>query len=129
MSAGGLQFLLVFLGGGLGSAMRHGMNLLAARWLGTQYPLGTLGINVLGAFAMGVIVEYWASRSGLSPQARLFLATGVMGGFTTFSTFALEVAVLQSRGEMLVAGLYVAGSLVLGIGALYAGMALVRVLP
>ena len=122
-----MQFLLVFLGGGLGSALRHGTTLLAARWLGTQYPLGTLCINVLGSFAMGVVVEYWAAKSGLSPQARLFLTTGVIGGFTTFSTFALEVAVLQSRGEMLAAGLYVAGSLVLGVGALYAGMVLVRV--
>lgn len=124
-----MEFLLVFLGGGIGSALRHGMNLLAARWLGTQYPLGTLCINVLGAFAMGVVVEYWTTRSGLSPQARLFLTTGILGGFTTFSTFALEAVVLQSRGEMLAAGLYVAGSLVLGVGALYAGMALVRVLP
>lgn len=123
-----MEFLLVFLGGGLGSAARHGTNLLAARWLGTQYPLGTLGINVLGAFAMGVVVEYWASRSGLSPQARLFLTTGILGGFTTFSTFALEIAALQLRGEIAAAALYALGSLVLGVAAIYAGMALVRAL-
>ncbi len=123
-----MEFLLVFLGGGLGSAARHGANLLAARWLGTQYPLGTLGINVLGAFAMGAVVEYWAARSGLSPQARLFLTTGILGGFTTFSTFALEIGALQLRGEIAASILYALGSLVLGVAGLYAGMALVRAL-
>ncbi|MFT0546250.1 fluoride efflux transporter CrcB [Allopusillimonas ginsengisoli] len=121
-----MEFLLVFLGGGLGSATRHGVNVLAARFWGVQYPVGTLCINILGCFAMGVAMEYWAVKSGLPQQARLFLTTGVIGGFTTFSTFSLEVALLNSRGEILLAGLYIVGSLVLGIGGLYAGMALVR---
>lgn len=121
-----MEFLLVFLGGGLGSATRHGVNVLAARFWGVQYPVGTLCINILGCFAMGLAMEYWAVKSGLPQQARLFLTTGVIGGFTTFSTFSLEVALLNSRGEILLAGLYIVGSLVLGIGGLYAGMALVR---
>ena len=121
-----MEFLLVFLGGGIGSATRHGVNVLAARLWGIQYPVGTLCINILGSFAMGVVVEYWAVKSGLPQQARLFLTTGVIGGFTTFSTFSLEVALLSSRGEIMLAGLYIVGSLVLGVGGLYAGMALVR---
>lgn len=121
-----MEFLLVFLGGGLGSATRHGVNVLAARLWGVQYPVGTLCINILGSFAMGLVVEYWAVKSGLPQQARLFLTTGVIGGFTTFSTFSLEVALLTSRGEIMLAGLYTVGSLILGIGGLYAGMALVR---
>lgn len=121
-----MEFLLVFLGGGLGSATRHGVNVLAARFWGVQYPVGTLCINILGCFAIGVAMEYWAVKSGLPEQARLFLTTGVIGGFTTFSTFSLEVVLLNSRGEILLAGLYIVGSLVLGIGGLYAGMALVR---
>lgn len=75
---------------------------------------------------MGLAMEYWAVKSGLPQQARLFLTTGVIGGFTTFSTFSLEVALLNSRGELMLAGLYIVGSLALGIGGLYAGMALVR---
>ncbi len=121
-----MEFLLVFLGGGIGSATRHGVNVLAARLWGIQYPVGTLCINILGSFVMGVVVEYWAVKSGLPQQARLFLTTGVIGGFTTFSTFSLEVALLSSRGEIMLAGLYIVGSLVLGVGGLYAGMALVR---
>ena len=121
-----MEFLLVFLGGGLGSATRHGVNVLAARLWGVQYPVGTLCVNILGSFAMGLVVEYWAVKSDLPQQARLFLTTGVIGGFTTFSTFSLEVALLNSKGEIMLAGLYVVGSLILGIGGLYAGMALVR---
>ena len=121
-----MGYLWVFIGGGLGSALRHGVNVLAARCWGTQYPIGTLCINVLGSFAMGVVVEYLAMKSGLSQQVRLFLTTGVIGGFTTFSTFSLEVATLSSRGEIMLAGLYVASSLIFGIGGFYVGMALVR---
>jgi|SRR5690625_2528383 len=121
-----MGYLWVFIGGGLGSALRHGVNVLAARFWGTQYPIGTLCINVLGSFAMGVVVEYLAMKSGLSQQVRLFLTTGVIGGFTTFSTFSLEVATLSSRGEIMLAGLYVASSLIFGIGGFYVGMALVR---
>lgn len=121
-----MQTLLVFIGGGLGAVLRHLVNMAAARWTSGAYPWGTLFINVLGAFLMGVVVEYWASHSGLSQPARLFLATGILGGFTTFSTFALEVGLLHARGESLMALGYAAGSVVLGVGALFAGMATVR---
>ncbi|WP_399681994.1 CrcB family protein, partial [Xenophilus sp.] len=85
-----MEFLIVFLGGGLGSAMRHGVNVLAARYVASGFPFGTLAINVLGSFVMGLIVELLALRMGLPQNLRLFLTTGILGGFTTFSTFSLE---------------------------------------
>jgi len=121
-----MEFLIVFLGGGLGSAMRHGVNVLAARYVASGFPFGTLAINVLGSFAMGLIVELLALRMGLPQNLRLFLTTGILGGFTTFSTFSLEAALLHERGQTALAGGYVAASVVLGIGALFLGMALVR---
>ena len=121
-----MQFLLVFLGGGIGSMLRHGVNLLAARLTSGAYPWGTLCINVLGSFVMGAVVEFWALKSGLPQQARLFLTTGILGGFTTFSTFALEVGLLHSRGETAAALFYAVGSVALGVGALFLGMAVVR---
>ncbi|WP_038203408.1 fluoride efflux transporter CrcB [Xenophilus azovorans] len=121
-----MEFLIVFLGGGLGSAMRHGVNVLAARHVASSFPFGTLAINVLGSFVMGLVVELLALRMGLPQNLRLFLTTGILGGFTTFSTFSLEAALLHERGQTALAGGYVAASVVLGVGALFLGMALVR---
>ena len=123
-----MGFVIVFLGGGLGSAARYGVGVLALRLVGSEYPWGTLTINVVGYFAMGVVAEYFALRSGLSQPMRLFLTTGIIGGFTTFSTYALETALLQERGEMGAALTYALGSVVVGVAALFAGLALVRVL-
>ena len=125
-----MEFLLVFVGGGIGSALRHGVNAMSLRLLGVQfqYPVGTFFINVLGSFLMGLVVEYWALKSGMSQQGRLFLTTGIIGGFTTFSTFALEIGLLNSKGEVVAAALYAIASVVVGLAALYAGMALVRAL-
>ncbi|GJE27512.1 fluoride efflux transporter CrcB [Methylobacterium organophilum] len=123
-----MGFVIVFLGGGLGSAARYGVGVLALRLVGSEYPWGTLTINVVGSFAMGVVAEYFALRSGLSQPMRLFLTTGIIGGFTTFSTYALETALLQERGEMGAALTYALGSVVVGVAALFAGLALVRVL-
>ncbi|MEN5060885.1 fluoride efflux transporter CrcB [Luteimonas sp. TWI1416] len=120
-----IPFLLVFLGGGLGAALRHGVNLLALR-AGTTFPYGTLCINVVGSLLMGVVVGWFAARSGLSPSLRLFLMTGVLGGFTTFSAFSLEAALLYERGQLGLAVAYVLASVTLSIGGLFAGMALVR---
>lgn len=125
-----MEFLLVFVGGGIGSALRHGVNVMSLRLLGVQfqYPVGTFFINVLGSFLMGLAVEYWALKSGMSQQGRLFLTTGIIGGFTTFSTFALEIGLLNSKGEVVAAALYAIASVVVSLAALYAGMALVRAL-
>ena len=127
---GGMQWdiLIVFLGGGIGAALRHGVNLAAARLFGTGFPLGTMMINVLGSFAMGLIAEYFALRRGLPQHWRLFLTTGILGGFTTFSAFSLEAALLYERGQIGGAAIYVGGSVALAIGALFAGLAIVRML-
>jgi CrcB protein len=123
-----MNFLIVFLGGGIGAALRHGVNVLALRIVGIGFPYGTLCINVAGSLLMGVLMEYFALRSGLSASSRLFLATGVLGGFTTFSTFSLEAALLWERGQAGLAALYVVASVGLAIGGLFAGMACVRAL-
>jgi fluoride exporter len=123
-----MGFLIVFLGGGLGAALRHGVNMAAARLLGTAFPYGTLAINILGSLAMGLIAEFFALKSGLPQHWRLFLTTGILGGFTTFSAFSLEAALLYERGEVAGAAIYVVASVVLAISALFAGMAIVRVL-
>ena len=121
-----MNYFLVFLGGGLGAAARHGVNVISLRLFGTGFPLGTLLINIVGCLAMGLFVEYFALRSGVSPSTRLFVTTGVIGGFTTFSAFALEAALLHHRGQLGLAAIYVAASVLLSIGALFGGMALIR---
>ena len=123
-----MGFLIVFFGGGLGAALRHGINLVAARALGTEFPYGTLIINVLGSLAMGLIAEYFALKAGLPQRLRLFLTTGILGGFTTFSTFSLEAALLYERGAVASAAIYVIASVVLAIGGLFAGLMIVRTL-
>jgi CrcB protein len=123
-----MGFLIVFLGGGLGSALRHGINIVAARAFGTEFPYGTLIINVVGSLAMGLIVEYFALKTGLPQRMRLFLTTGILGGFTTFSTFSLEAALLYERGAVASAAIYVIASVVLAIGGLFAGLMIVRTL-
>jgi len=125
---GYLGYLLVFLGAGVGGALRHGVNLGAARLLGSGLPYGTFAINVIGSFVMGILTEYWAQKSGLPQPLRLFLTTGILGGFTTFSTFSLDTAMLWERGEGVAAFTYAAASVVLSIGALFAGFALVRMM-
>lgn len=123
-----MNYLIVFLGAGIGGALRHGVNVAALRLLGAGFPWGTLAINIAGSFAMGVIAEYFALKSGLPQHWRLFLTTGVLGGFTTFSAFSLEVALLYERGELLAAGLYMLGSAVLAVAGLFAGLYVVRAL-
>jgi len=123
-----IQTLLVFLGGGIGAAGRHGVNIAAARLLGVGFPWGTLIVNVVGSFAMGLLAAWFAFRAGggLSQHARLFLTTGILGGFTTFSAFSLDAALLWERGAIVAAASYVLVSVILSIGGLFAGLALVR---
>jgi fluoride exporter len=119
--------LIVFLGAGLGGSARHGINVAVARLLpGLGFPLATLIINVLGSFLMGVLAEGFALRGAAGHPARLFLTTGVLGGFTTFSTFSLDAITLYERGETLAATGYVLASVITGLLGLVAGMALVR---
>jgi len=121
-----MGYVIVFFGGGLGAALRHGMNLAAARAFGTAFPYGTFIINVTGSILMGLIAGYFAFKGGASQHWRLFLTTGILGGYTTFSAFSLDAALLYERGETLGAALYVIGSVVLSILGLFAGLYVVR---
>jgi CrcB protein len=121
-----IGFLGVFFGGGIGAALRHGVNLLAARWIGTGFPWATLFENVSGSFVMGLLGAYLAFKGDASQHWRLLLTTGILGGYTTFSAFSLDVALLYERGEVALAALYVIASVALAIGGLFAGFALVR---
>lgn len=123
-----MQLLIVFIGGGLGAALRHLVNLLSLRLVGTAWPFGTLFINVTGSILMGAVVAAFALKLSLPPTLRLFIATGILGGYTTFSTFSLETALLFERGQAGMAMLYVAGSILLGVCGLFAGMASVKAL-
>lgn len=121
-----MGFLLVFVGSGIGGMARHGVGLLALRWFGTGFPIGTLAINIVGSLLMGVVAEYWALKSGLPQPARLFLTTGILGGFTTFSAFSLDFATLYERGAFAPAFGYASVSVVGSILALFAGLYLMR---
>ncbi|HTQ82749.1 MAG TPA: fluoride efflux transporter CrcB [Pseudolabrys sp.] len=121
-----MGFLIVFIGGGLGAAMRHGFNLLFARTLGTAFPYATLFENVSGSLVMGLLVATFAFRSGIPQHWQLFLTTGILGGYTTFSTFSLDTALLYERGEIGLAAFYVLLSVALSVGGLFAGLTLVR---
>ena len=117
---------LVALGGAIGASLRHLAGLAAMRLLGTGFPWGTFFVNVAGSFLMGILIAVLARRSGTPAEVRLFLATGLLGGFTTFSAFSLDVALLWERGEAVSALGYVAASVLLSIAALFAGLWLIR---
>lgn len=119
-------YLIVFLGAGIGGALRHGVNLAVTRALGLHFPYGIMLINVLGCLIMGLIAGWFALRGQASQEWRLFLTTGVLGGFTTFSAFSLDAAVLYERGALALAALYVVGSVALSLGAVFAGLWAVR---
>ena len=115
-------YLLVFLGGGLGAAARHGVNRAALAMLGPAFPWGTLVVNVLGSLAMGLLIGALAAvPGGTSQHLRLFLATGILGGFTTFSAFSLDALTLYERGQLGPALLYVGGSVTISLLAIAAG--------
>ncbi len=121
-----LNVMLVALGGALGSMARYGVSLAAGRWLGLGFPYGTLFVNLTGSFAMGVLVEVLARHFAASPELRVFLAVGVLGGYTTFSSFSLDAVALWEGGQQATALLYVGLSTAVGLLALAAGMALAR---
>ncbi|MBA3446800.1 MAG: fluoride efflux transporter CrcB, partial [Pseudaminobacter sp.] len=96
------HFLLVAVGGAIGASLRHLTNLAAPRLVGAAFPWGTMAVNIFGCFAMGVVVEILARRfDGASNELRLFVATGILGGFTTFSAFSLDAVALWQRGMAL----------------------------
>ena len=123
--------LIVFAGGGLGAVIRHLVNQGVTRLLGSEFPWGVMLINISGSFIMGLAAAFFAFKADASwsQPIRLFLTTGVLGGYTTFSAFSLDVVLLWERGEPLQAMVYVLGSVVLSVLGLFAGLALVRVIP
>lgn len=121
-----LNFLIVFIGGGVGSMMRHGVNVATARLAGTAFPYGTLTVNVTGSLVMGLFAGYFAFKGDASQSWRLFLMTGILGGYTTFSAFSLDTALLYERGEIALALAYVLVSVGVSVLGLFVGLALMR---
>jgi CrcB protein len=122
-----MGYLIVFLGGGLGAMLRHGMNLLGARLFpNLGFPIATMTVNITGSIVMGVLAAIFAFKGGGSQHWRLFLTTGILGGYTTFSSFSLDVALLYERGDLLNAALYILGSVVLSIIGILLGLTLTR---
>jgi CrcB protein len=121
-----MTYLVVFLGAGIGGALRHGVNTAALRLGLTAFPYATLFINVAGSLAMGLIAGWFALRGETPALGRLFLTTGVLGGFTTFSAFSLETVLLWERGEVAGALAYVAASVIAALAGLVAGLWIIR---
>jgi CrcB protein len=120
------QLLLVCLGGAFGAGLRHLVSVGMARLMGPAFPWGTLFVNIAGSFAMGLLVVLLARKLPMPHEIRLFAATGVLGGFTTFSSFSLDVAALWENGAAGAAAVYVAASVAGSILAIFAGLWLAR---
>jgi fluoride exporter len=118
--------LFAAAGGALGAGMRHFINTTFLAWLGPGFPWATLTVNVVGSLLMGILVQALMPFDGGTPALRVFLATGILGGFTTFSAFSLDAWVLYERQQLVALAVYVAVSVVLSIAALVLGMTLVR---
>ena len=120
-------WLAVGAGGGIGAMARFWLSGLLQPQ-GALFNWGIFGVNIIGGLLMGIIVELSALKLNLTPETRAFLTTGVLGGFTTFSAFSLDSALLLQKGEYALAAAYVVGSVVLSIAALFAGLWIVRAL-
>lgn len=121
-----VAYLIVFVGAGIGGALRHGVNVFSARVLTADLPAGTLVVNILGSLAIGSLAGVFALKVDPGQAWRLFLATGVLGGFTTFSAFSLEVVLLYERGEPGLAMLHVVATVVSSISATFLALSVVR---
>lgn len=121
-----MGYLVVFVGAGIGGSIRHGMNIWVTHFLGSHFPWHTFVINILGSLVMGLIAGWFAERGAQAGNLPLFLTTGILGGFTTFSAFSLDAVLLWERHEHLLAALYVGGSVVGAIIGLALGLWIVR---
>ncbi|MFL6723614.1 MAG: fluoride efflux transporter CrcB [Sphingomicrobium sp.] len=120
-----MHWLLVFLGGGMGAAARHAINRAGLALLGPGFPWWTLAVNVTGSFAIGLLAGLFGAME-TGQNARLFLITGFLGGFTTFSAFSLDALTLWERGAPIQAGMYILGSVVLSLLAAAVGLMVSR---
>ena len=118
--------LLAATGGAIGAVGRYLTGLWALRYLGFGFPWGTLIVNVVGSFLMGLLVAYISWKGAANDALRVFLATGVLGGFTTFSAFSLDFAVLMERRELASAFAYLFGNVGLSLVGIFAGLAIMR---
>lgn len=125
MKAAYVSLIFIAVGGSIGALLRYGLASLVSQQMGGRFPWGTLTVNLLGAFCIGILWQL-TERALLSAQARAFLATGVLGAFTTFSTFGLETTVLIRGGEWKVGLANVLISNVVGVAAVFGGFALTR---
>lgn len=121
-----MGYLVVFVGAGVGGAIRHGMNIGVGRLMGTHFPWHTFVINIVGSLVMGLVAGWFTYRSDPTGHLRLFLTTGILGGFTTFSAFSLDAALLWERNEHLLAALYVGGSVAGALAGLGFGLWVMR---
>lgn len=119
--------LAIAAGGAIGAVGRHYVGVYALKWLGTAFPYGTLVVNVVGSFLMGVLVASMTVKWNVGNELRAFLTVGLLGGFTTFSAFSSDFATLMERGETVLAAGYVTASVALALAGMFAGMSLVRV--
>lgn len=118
--------LWVAMGGAVGAAGRYLVTTQALRLFGPGFPWGTFAVNVTGSLMMGVLAGLFAHRLQVSTEIRIFLMTGVLGGFTTFSAFSLDVSVLVARKDYIMSALYIIGSVSLCVAALFIGLRLAR---
>jgi CrcB protein len=122
-----LNIAAVAVGAAAGGVLRYLVTLLFTQRFGPGFPYGTLFINVSGSFLIGVVIELAQTRaSGVTPVLRLLLATGVLGGYTTFSSFSYETFMLGAEGARLLSFAYAAGSVILGVAGFFAGSVLAR---
>jgi fluoride exporter len=120
------NILLVAVGGATGSVARYLTGLAMTRLLGAAFPWGTITVNIVGSFVIGLLAEMLARKFSASAEMRLLLVVGFLGGFTTFSSFSLDTLSLFEKGQSLAAFVYIGASLVLALGAAFAGLALGR---
>jgi CrcB protein len=123
-----MAFAVVFVGAGIGGALRHGMNVGVARLLGTRFPWHTFLINIVGSLVMGLVAGWFVGHRNVDDHIPLFLMTGILGGFTTFSAFSLDALVLWERPGHHLAGAYVVGSVIGAIAGLAVGLWIMKLL-
>jgi CrcB protein len=124
-----MNIIAIAVGAAIGANLRYSLSIWAAQRWGASFPYGTLIVNVIGSFAIGVVLVLATTRLNLSDPARLLIVTGLLGGFTTFSSLSFETYSLITNGSWLAAGIYVISSFGLGIAGVFLGAGIARLLP